>query len=415
MANVLKEVQNKIKEVVEFLGLDIELYELLKTPNRFIELNLPVRMDDGSLRTFKVYRSQHNNWAGPYKGGIRCHKDVNPDEIKALSIWMTVKCQIAGLPYGGAKGGIKLDSSKVTKNEIERVIRKLTEKMDPFIGPDIDIMAPDLNTNPSIMAMIMDQYEAIKGVSNPAIVTGKPVGLGGSLGRIQATGYGLGFLSLKLLEKLNIDKTKSTAIVQGFGNVGSFAAKYLYDAGVKILAVAKRGDNNPYAIYNKDGLNIDDLLEFSNKGKDFRTFPSCKIISLQDFFSLDCDILIPAATENVITKDNANLINARAIVEGANGPTSQEAETILSSKDIFILPDVLANAGGVIVSYFEWIQNKTGQYWTEEEVFKNEYKRLLESFNKIFSLKEEYKISMRQAAYVYAVRKLNELKDLRFI
>lgn len=402
------EAKKNILEAVEFLELNKSVYEYLSEPQRFIELTIPLKKDDGSKKYYKAYRSQHNNLAGPYKGGLRFHQNVSVDEVKDLSIWMTIKCQIAGIPYGGGKGGIVVDPRDLSESELERLTRNFTREIGPFIGSDIDIMAPDINTNGQIMAWIEDEYEKLIGEKDPAIVTGKLVESGGSLGRIKSTGYGVAYISEKILAETEKSVENSKIAIQGFGNVASYAAEYLYDRGAKILSVAGHDKGEEFAIFNKDGLNIDELIEFRRSERNLKLYKQAgtEIISMEEFWSINVDVLIPAAIENVIDKENAKIIKAPVIVEAANGPTLKEADTILEDKNIIVVPDVLANSGGVIVSYFEWLQNKSGNYWTEEEVIEKEFNILKNSFDMIWKLKKEKNIPMRKAAYIHAINKL---------
>ena len=402
------EAKKNILEAVEFLDLDKSVYKYLSEAQRFIELTIPLEKDDGSKEYFKAYRSQHNNLAGPYKGGLRFHPNVSADEVKDLSIWMTIKCQIAGIPYGGGKGGIIVDPKDLSETELERLTRNFTKEISPFIGSDIDIMAPDINTNGQIMAWIEDEYEKIIGKKDPAIVTGKLVGSGSSLGRIKSTGYGVAYISEMILNETEKSVENSRIAIQGFGNVASHTAKYLYDKGAKILSIAGHDKGEGFAIFNEDGLNIDELIEFRKNERNLKLYKQegTEITNMKDFWSMELDVLIPAAIENVIDKENAKLIKSPIIVEAANGPTLKEADKILEGKNIIVVPDVLANSGGVIVSYFEWLQNKSGNYWTEEEVIEKEFNILKKSFDMIWELKKDENIPMRKAAYTHAVNKL---------
>ncbi len=405
--NVLKNARKNIKNICQMIGVGEEVYKRLSSPQRVVEVNFSVTMDDGRKEVFQGFRSQHNNVLGPYKGGVRYHEDVSMDEVIALSIWMTLKCSVVGLPYGGGKGGICIDPIKYSEVELERITREFTKQIADFIGPEIDILAPDVNTSPKTMSWIVDQYRDLKKKDYLAVATGKPVDLGGSLGRVQATGYGVVTTIKKVIEKKSYDKNKLTAIIQGFGNVGSNVARFLYEEGIKVISVAARHDGKPFAIYREEGIDIEALIEYSDSHKDFSEFPGVQIIAMEDFWKLDTDFIIPAAIENAITADIAHTIKADNIVEAANGPLVPQADKILSEKGILVVPDILANAGGVIVSYFEWIQNRTGSYWSEDQVFSKLEEILEDSFDKIWEEMNNKGYSyMRQAAYSYAINRL---------
>lgn len=410
MLGVLNGLERNLKEACDTLGFGDDFYNLISKPQRIIEVNLPVLMDDGSTKLFKAYRSQHNNYYGPYKGGLRYHQNVTKEEVIALSIWMTLKCRVVGLPFGGGKGGIVVDVKGLSDSEKERLTRQFINQIYDCIGEKKDIMAPDVNTNGDTMAIIVDQYKKITSSTSNAIVTGKPLALGGSLGRVEATGFGVARISLKLLEKMNINKENAKVAVQGFGNVGSFSCLSLYKQGVKVVAVAGHHDNFEFAIYSKDGIDIPKLMEFTKNEKDLRKFPGVECIDISSFWELDVDIMIPAAVEDVIDEKNANLINAKAIVEAANGPVSYLADEILMKKNIIVVPDILANSGGVTVSYFEWLQNLTNQEWTLDRVLEEEYNILDDAFENIldFTISNGYK-TMRKAAYAYAIGMLSKL------
>ncbi len=407
--NPLQSARRQMQIACNKLELDPAVYELLKEPQRVIEISIPVKMDDGSLRTFKGYRSVYNDAAGPGKGGIRFHPDVNRDEITALSAWMAIKCSVLALPYGGGKGGVTVDPKSLSQGELERLSRGYIRGLYKYLGERIDVPAPDANTNAQVMAWMTDEYIKLTGNHSLGVITGKPVEWGGSKGRGVATGYGVSLIAKEVSKKLGINIEGATVAIQGFGNVGSFSAKCLQGLGAKILAVAKRD----YAIYNPDGLDIDQLIQYNNKNRDISDFPNSKKISLDEFWSLHVDVLIPAALENAINADNVEKIQAKFICEGANGPVSPKADEILNQKGILVAPDILTNAGGVAVSYFEWVQNLYGYYWNEDEVLEKEKDALINSFNDVWATKEEYKVSFREAAYMYSVKRIANIMKLR--
>ncbi len=407
--NPLQNVQTQMKIACDVLNLNPAVYEILREPHRIIEISIPVKMDDGSLKVFKGYRSVYNDVAGPGKGGIRFHPDVNRDEVMALSAWMAIKTSVVNLPYGGGKGGVTVDPKTLSKGELERLSRGYIQGIHRYLGEKIDVPAPDANTNGQIMAWMTDEYIKLTGSQNIGVITGKPVEWGGSKGRSAATGYGVALIANEVSKKIGINMKNATVAVQGFGNVGSFAAKCIQDLGSKVVAIAKRD----FAIYNQDGIDIKALIEYNNANKDVLDFPGTKKISIDEFWELSVDILVPAALENAITVDIAEKINAKLICEGANGPISATADEILNNRGITISPDILTNAGGVAVSYFEWVQNLQGYYWTEDDVLEKEKALLLGSFNDIWKIKEQYNVSMRKAAYMYSVKRIADIMKLR--
>lgn len=414
MSNILESVKSNIKEVCNYLGYDESIYDTIISPQRLIEVNFPVTMDDGKLKTFTGFRSQHNNFAGPYKGGIRFHQIVDKDEVIALSIWMTLKCIIAGLPYGGGKGGVVVDPKELSDGELERLTRSFTRAISDNIGPHKDIMAPDVNTNGKIMSYIVDEYEKIVGKECKAIVTGKPLDMGGSKAREKATGFGVSTVSLELLNKLGINKEDAKAAVQGFGNVGSYTCLSLYESGVKVVSVAGHDKGYEFAIYNQEGIDIPSLIEHRKIEKDLRKFPGIEVIDIDDFWGLEVDLLIPAAMEAVIDEKVAEIVMAKSVVEAANGPVTNDADYVLMEKGIVLVPDVLANAGGVTVSYFEWIQNLNDEIWTEEKVLEEEALKLKRAFKDIWEVMNDKNIkTMRLASYIYAVEKLVNKSSLK--
>lgn len=400
--NPFDNVQLQLKKACDNLNIDPNVYEILKEPLRVLEVSIPVKMDDGTIKVFKGFRSQHNDAVGPTKGGIRFHPGVTRDEVRALSMWMTFKCSVTGIPYGGGKGGIIVDPSTLSEGELERLSRGYIDAIYKLIGEKVDVPAPDVNTNGKIMAWMVDEYCKLTGKSSIGVITGKPLEFGGSLGRNAATGFGVAVVVREACKKLNIELNKSTVAIQGFGNVGSFTATNIDKLGGKIVAIAEWNG----IIYNENGINIKDLLEYHKSNKSIIGFPGAKVIDSNTFWSLPVDILIPAALENVITTDNAGLIKAKIVAEAANGPTTPEADSILEQKGILLIPDILCNAGGVTVSYFEWVQNLYGYYWSEEEVEQKEEIAMVNAFNNLWKIKEDYSVSMRNSAYMYSVKRV---------
>jgi len=394
-------------------GLDPEVVELLKHPKAVMHVSIPVRMDDGSLKVFKGYRVRHNNNRGPTKGGIRYHPGVSLDEVKALAFWMTCKCAVAGIPFGGGKGGIIVDPRELSHMELERLSRGFIQQIADFIGPDVDIPAPDVYTNARIMGWMMDEYSKIKRQYSPAVITGKPIPLGGSLGRDDATGRGA-YYCIKELEKRRAwNPTKITVAVQGFGNGGQNAAKLLHADGYKVVAVS----DSKGGIYKADGFDVPSLIQFKNQSRKLKAVycdgSVCEAIqadsiSNEQLLELEVDILIPAALENQITPANVGNIKAKVIVEVANGPTTPQADEALTKRGTLVVPDILANAGGVTVSYFEWVQNRQGFYWPVEEVRQRLEKIMRAEFNAVYDLMDKHKIDMRTAAYAHALGRIGE-------
>jgi len=412
----LESAQKQVKLACEALELDQAVYELLKEPQRVIEISIPVKMDDGSVKVFKGYRSLHNEAIGPGKGGIRFHPAVNLDEVKALSIWMTFKCCVTGIPYGGAKGGIAVDPTSLSQGELERLSRGYVRGLYKYLGEKIDIPAPDVGSNGQVMAWMVDEYIKLTGNHDLGVITGKPVEWGGSKGRSEATGFGVAVIMREAAKKYGIDINGATVAVQGFGNVGSYTVKNVQDLGARVVALAEwTPSHGTYAIYNKDGLDFDDLYDhFYTKGnRNFLEYPKAELISLDDFWNLEVDILIPAALENAITKDIAEKLKVKLICEAANGPTTPEADEVLERRGIPLTPDILTNSGGVTVSYFEWVQNLYGYYWEEEEVVEKQEIAMVNAFNDIWKIKEEYDVSMRKAAYMHSVKKVADVMKLR--
>ncbi|MDP1418811.1 Glu/Leu/Phe/Val dehydrogenase [Peribacillus simplex] len=406
--DVLRSTQTVIHKALDKLGYPEEVFELLKEPLRLLTVKIPVRMDDGSVKIFTGYRAQHNDAVGPTKGGIRFHPDVTEREVKALSIWMSLKCGIVDLPYGGGKGGIVCDPRNMSFRELERLSRGYVRAISQIVGPTKDIPAPDVFTNSQIMAWMMDEYSRMDEFNSPGFITGKPLVLGGSHGRESATAKGVTICINEAAKKRGIDIKGARVVIQGFGNAGSFLAKFMHDAGAKVIGISDAYG----ALHDPEGLDIDYLLDRRDSfGTVTKLFKST--ISNKELLELECDILVPAAIENQITEENAADIKASIVVEAANGPTTIEATQILTDRGILLVPDVLASAGGVTVSYFEWVQNNQGYYWSEEEVDEKLEKILVKSFNNIYELAQSRRVDMRLAAYMIGVRKMAEASRFR--
>ena len=400
---------NQFDNAADKMGLEPELCEMLRRPRRALTLSLPVRMDDGSIRVFEGYRVQHNNARGPCKGGIRYHPEVSIDEVRALASWMTWKCATVNIPFGGAKGGIICDPKRLSRGELERLTRRYAYEISPFIGPDQDIPAPDVYTDPQVMAWIMDTYSMTRGHSMPGVVTGKPVFLGGSYGRNEATGRGCVFVIKAACEKLGIELNRATAAIQGFGNAGSIAARLLVEQGVTILAV----NDSKAGVINRKGLDIGALLEHKEKTGSVRNFPGGKAISSDALLELPCDVLVPAALENQITLANADRIRAKIVAEAANGPTTPHADAILHKHGVIVLPDILANAGGVTVSYFEWVQDLQEFFWEEDEVNRKLEKVMNRAFANVYATATKYDVDLRTGAYITAIERVAAATKVR--
>ena len=412
--NALLSAQNQVKKACDKLGLEKSVYELLKEPQRIIEISIPVKMDNGEVAVFKGYRAAHNDAIGPTKGGIRFHPAVTPDEVKALSIWMTFKCQVTGIPYGGAKGGVTVDVNKLSERELEQLSRGYVRGLYKYLGEKIDIPAPDVNTNGKIMSYMLDEYIKLTGDQSLGTFTGKPVEWGGSKGRTEATGYGVAIVTQKSCEKMNLKFSDAKIAVQGFGNVGSFTVKCLEELGAKVVALGEYDRNKgTYALYNENGLIYKELKAFKEKNGTLLNYDKAKVISLEEFFKLDLDVLIPAALENAIDETVAQGIKAKIVVEAANGPTTPKADEILKDKGITVLPDILSNAGGVTVSYFEWVQNLQGYYWSEKEVAEKEKIAMENAFEAIWNIAEEEGVTHREAAYLLSIKKIATAMKLR--
>ncbi|MDU0369907.1 Glu/Leu/Phe/Val dehydrogenase [Hymenobacter endophyticus] len=409
--NPLESMMSRFNVATEILGLDEETYDVLKAPDKQIIVHIPVTMDNGKVRVFEGYRVVHNTILGPSKGGIRYDKNVHLDEVKALAAWMTWKCAVVDIPYGGAKGGIICEPTKMSAGEIERLTRGYTLAMKDVFGPDRDIPAPDMGTGPREMAWLMDEFSKTVGATSPAVVTGKPLVMGGSLGRTEATGRGVMVSALAAMKKLGMDPTQTSAAVQGFGNVGSWAAKLLSEQGVKIKCVSDVSG----AYWNENGINIDEAVAYKNvhSGRLDGFTGATLMDNADDLLTADVDLLVPAAVEDVITEHNAHDIKAKLIVEGANGPTSASADPIINEKGIMVVPDILANSGGVTVSYFEWVQNRQGFKWSEEMVTERADRIMTDAFEKVYATSQKYNIPMRIAAYVVAIDKVAQTYKFR--
>ncbi|MFA6096969.1 MAG: Glu/Leu/Phe/Val dehydrogenase [Candidatus Paceibacterota bacterium] len=421
-ANATKQLEN----AASLLKLDKNVLEILKNPKRILEVSIPIKMDSGEMKVFRGYRVQYNDALGPFKGGIRFHPKVNLSEVKALSAWMTWKCSVAGLPYGGGKGGIIVDSSKLSNGELERLSRGYIQELKDFIGPEKDIPAPDVYTTPQIMAWMMDEFSRIKGYNVPGVVTGKPLEVGGARGRKYSTSQGGVYVFEKAIKKMKLDPKKLTIAIQGFGNVGSFAAEILNALGYKVVAVSDsrggivsnekvktKNEKGKDGIGGHDALDIKKIMKFKKDTRSVVGFPGTRTITNEQLLKLDVDVLMPSALENVITEQNASQIKAKLIIELANGPVTPEADTKLEKRGIVVIPDILANAGGVIVSYFEWVQNLQNYYWDEAENIGKLKKIMESSFDAVWSKKEDLGISTRLAAYAVAVERVARAEKLR--
>ncbi|MBD3210756.1 glutamate dehydrogenase [Candidatus Micrarchaeota archaeon] len=398
---VFENAQKQLEKAKKHIELAQETEETLKNPKEAFIFSIPVRMDDGSLKVFMGHRVRFNDARGPTKGGIRYHPRVNIDEVKALAFWMAIKCAVINIPYGGGKGGITVDPRQLSKTELERLSRGWMRAACRIVGPDRDIPAPDVYTNAQVMAWMMDEYSVLAGKYSPAVITGKPLSLGGSLGRSYATAQGGYYCTREAAKKNEYGKTVA---IQGFGNAGSHMARLLSADGYKVIAVS----DSKGGAYLEEGFDFDKLMEVKGREKRVDAFPGVKKLDHKEILELDCDILVLAALENQVTEENAERIKAKMIVELANGPTTPEADDILHKKGVFIIPDILANAGGVCVSYFEWVQNKYGFYWKEDEVNARLEEKMVKEFETTFSIHREKEIDMRTAAYVLALGRIDE-------
>jgi glutamate dehydrogenase (NAD(P)+) len=410
--NPLESMMQRFDKAAEILGLESGIYQYLKTPVRCVIVSIPIQMDDGQIEVFEGYRVIHNDILGPSKGGIRYAPDVNLDEMKALAAWMTWKCAVVDIPFGGAKGGVKCDPRALTMQQLEKITRRYTANMLDVFGPERDIPAPDVNTNEQVMAWVLDTYSMHTRRTEPGVVTGKPLVLGGSKGRREATGRGVMYSALAALEKMKLDPKTCTVAIEGFGNVGSISAKSLRNQGVKIVAISDLSGG----FYNENGIDVDAAIKHSEThGFLLEGFGGAEKITNDELLEIQCDILVPAAHEDRITKRNAANIKAKLIVEGANGPTTAGADPILESKGIIVVPDILANAGGVTVSYFEWVQNRQGYYWTLEQVNSRLEETMKAAFDRVYQTSQRHNVSLRLGSYILAIDKVARTLRLRGI
>ncbi|WP_293690003.1 Glu/Leu/Phe/Val dehydrogenase [uncultured Phascolarctobacterium sp.] len=407
--NIFEMAQIPLNKAIETMELDAGAAAIIAVPERTLEVSIPVKMDDGTTKVFTGYRSQHSTILGPAKGGVRYHQNVSMDEVKTLAFWMTCKCAVAGLPYGGGKGGIIVDPSKLSKAELERLTRGYIDKIAPIIGEKRDIPAPDMNTNAQIMGWMMDEYSKLAGQYEPGFITGKAISVGGSLGRTAATGRGVVVAALEALKLKGIQPHEATAAVQGFGNVGSWTAKLFCDAGVKVIALS-----DVYgAIFKADGFDCYDVDAYVKKAGSIVGYPGSKAITNADLLAMEVTVLAPCAIELQLTAENAAAVQASIICEGANGPTTPEADDILEAKGVMVIPDILANGGGVTVSYFEWVQNLYRYFWPEEEVIEKQNALMRKAFKAVYEKAKQYNVPLRVAAYMVALGSLEEAMKIR--
>jgi glutamate dehydrogenase (NAD(P)+) len=404
-------MMSRFDHAAQLLQLDPDLYKVLRVPNREITIYIPVFMDDGRIEVFTGFRVQHNFARGPAKGGIRYAPDVTLDEVRALAAWMTWKCAVVNIPFGGAKGGVICDPSQMSRGELERLTRRYTAELIDFIGPERDVPAPDMNTNEQTMAWVMDTYSMHARHTVTAVVTGKPIDLSGSQGRREATGRGLLFVIDEAVKKLGLTPENSRVVIQGSGNVGGTAARLMHATGYKVVAISDIHGG----IYNPKGLDIPDVLNYLANHKTFERYPNAEPVSNHELLEIDCEVLLPAATENQITSHNAQRIKCRILAEGANGPTTAAADDILESKGVFVIPDILANAGGVTCSYFEWVQDRMGYFWKEELVNERLKDIMVASFNDVVKYAENHGVNNRIAAYMLAVDRVAYITRVRGI
>jgi glutamate dehydrogenase (NAD(P)+) len=407
--NVFEAVLQEFEVAARILNLDPGIWKILTKPKRQIIVSCPVQMDNGAIEVFTGFRVQYNITLGPAKGGIRYHPDVSLDEVTALAAWMTWKCAVAHIPFGGGKGGVICDPTKMSLREIEALTRRYTAEIIDAIGPEKDVPAPDVNTNEQIMAWFMDTYSMHVGHTETAVVTGKPVEMGGSLGRREATGRGVMIIAREAAKHLGFNLKGARIAVQGFGNVGSIAAELLAEMGARIVGVTdwKGG------VYNETGLDVPKLIAYNQQHKSVAGFSGGTSLTNAELFKLDVDVLIPAALERQITMENAKDVKAKVIIEGANGPTTPDADNYLHERGVFIVPDILANAGGVTASYFEWVQDRYGYFWTEKEVNERLEAKMCEAFDEVLASSKEYKVDMRSAAYIVAIRRVATVTKMR--
>ncbi len=411
--NPYEQMLSVLDRAAQLLGCAQNDYVVLRYPERELKVAVPVEMDDGTTRVFNGYRVQHSSSRGPCKGGIRFHPDVDIDEVRALAAWMTWKCAVVNIPYGGAKGAVQVDPATLSERELSRLTRRYTAAILPVLGPEMDIPAPDVGTDARVMSWIMDTYSMFKGYAVPGVVTGKPIEIGGSLGRREATGRGVVIVTDEIAFRLGIPMQKARIAVQGFGNVGGTAAHIFYDKGCNVVAVSDVGSG----LYNENGLNIREVAEYVQANRTLRGYSAKGVreISNEELLTLDADILIPAAMENQITEEIAPHVQAKVIVEGANGPTTTAADEILKNKGVVVVPDILANAGGVVVSYFEWVQNLQAIFWDVHEINSLLKKIMTRSFEEVYSLASSKSVSMRISAYMVALDRVVNARKIRGI
>ena len=397
--NPFEAMSERFDRAAQLLGLDPDLYTVMRVPSREIKVYIPVKMDSGHLEVFEGYRVQHNFARGPAKGGIRYAPDVTLDEVKALSAWMTWKCAVVNVPFGGGKGGIVCDPKQMSQGELERMTRRYTAELIDFIGPDKDVPAPDMNTNEQTMAWIMDTYSMHARHTVTAVVTGKPVELGGSAGRREATGRGVMIVVNEAIKRFKLTPPETRVVVQGSGNVGGLGARLMYEAGYKVTAISDVSGG----IYNENGLNIHKVLEYLKQNTTLEGYPEADRVSNKELLEIECEVLAPCATENQITSENAHKIKCKVLAEGANGPTTPGADSILHENGVFVIPDILANAGGVTVSYFEWVQDRMGYFWREDVVNQRLEEIMVASFNDLCRYADAHNVETRTAAYMLAI------------
>ena len=411
--NIFDDAIKRLDKAFEFAAIDAEAVERLKHPRAIVQVAVPVRMDDGSLRIFEGYRVRHDDSRGPGKGGVRFHPDVNLHEVKALAFWMTCKCAVVGIPYGGAKGGVVVNPKELSRLELERLSRGFIRQIGEFIGPESDIPAPDVYTNAMIMGWMMDEYSKMRGQRTPAVITGKPIPLGGSLGREDATGRGAYYCVKELEKRKGWDPGQIRVAVQGFGNAGQHVARLLHEDGYRVVAVS----DSKGGIFKEDGFDVPSLIRIKNESRQLKAvycdgsvceIVEAAVISNEELLTLDVDVLIPAALENVITGEDAGRVKAPVIVEVANGPTTSDGDAVLNDAEKIVVPDILANAGGVTVSYFEWVQNKQGYYWTEPQVHERLREIMSREFDAVYQLADRHGIDMRTAAYAHALTRIGQ-------
>jgi len=408
--NTYEIAKSRIKNAVERLNLPMDVYEWLKAPDYMAEASIPVKMDDGSIRTFTGYRSQHNNVMGPYKGGIRFHPEADANETKALSIWMTLKCVVAQVPFGGGKGAITCDPRELSENEKEQLSRRYMRAMANILGPEKDIPAPDVNTNAQVMSWMVDEFCKITQKNDFGVITGKPIDVGGCIGRETATSRGCFHAIKEAALNLNLDLNGATVAVQGYGNVGRFIARFLHEEGCRVIAVT----DSSGGAYNQQGLDPEALFDHKKQTRSVKGYSDSSDITKEELYALDCDIIVPAALENQIDAEVARSVKAKIVAEGANGPTTPEGDEVLKENNVLVIPDVLANSGGVIVSYFEWVQNNYSYYWCEDEIEESLETKMREAFRQIYNYQQKQNdVTMREAAFMYSIEKLASVMKLR--